>query len=250
MKNLNLGYFIFAKEFKSLLVSKLAWSIMGLVQLIISFQFLAFIEKYIEIQQLQPQQQALSSNVTDTIIVPLYGAIIITLLLITPILTMRQISGEYKNNTMSLLLSSPVPIAIIIVAKYLAVCCFLYLCVMFLSLMPLSLLWGVAIDLNQLAAAVLGLLLCLPAFVALGFFLSSLTEHPSIAAISGLGLLLMLWLMNITAQSGEFSVLAYFSPIQHLEYFILGSVQTEHISFFVLFSVYFLSLSINKLTAS
>jgi gliding motility-associatede transport system auxiliary component len=241
--NIKLLYYIFAKEFKSLILSPLAWSIMAVLQWIISFQFLSHIEKYLAIQQ----QQGLTSNVTDMIIVPIYGAISITLLLITPILTMRQISGEYKNNTMSLLLSSPVPASIIVLGKYLAVCCFLYSCVLFLSLMPLSLIWTAAIDLGQIASAIMGVVLCISAFVALGLYLSSLTRHPSVAAISSLGILLFLWLINWAASSGEFSLLAYLSLLYHLKDFIMGSITTEHISFFILFSIYFLVLSIEKL---
>ncbi len=242
--NLKLLYFIFAKDFKSLIFSPLAWSILAVLQWVISFQFLAHIEKYLQLQG----QQGLSSSVTDMIIVPLYGAIAMILLLITPILTMLQISGEYKNSTMSLLLGSPVPVTIIVFGKYLAVCCFLYLCALILSLMPISLLWAAEIDLSQIAAAILGILLCISAFVALGLFLSSLTRHPSVAAISSLGMLLFLWLINWTAGSGDFSLLAYFSLLYHLKDFIMGKITTENISFFILFSTYFLFLSINNLT--
>jgi len=226
-------YLIFIKEFKSLILSPLAWSIMAILQWVISFQFLAHIEKFLELQE----QQGFSSNVTDTIIVPLYGAIAITLLLITPILTMRQISGEFKNNTISLLLSSPTPISAIVLGKYFAVCLFLYLNIFLLSLMPISLILGASIDLAQIVSA----------FVALGLYLSSLSHHPSIAAASSLGVLLFLWLINWAAGSGEFSLLAYFSLLYHLKDFIMGSVSTEHIVYFILFIGYFLFLSINKL---
>jgi ABC-2 type transport system permease protein len=236
-------YLIFIKEFKSLILSPLAWSIMAILQWVISFQFLAHIEKFLELQE----QQGFSSNVTDTIIVPLYGAIAITLLLITPILTMRQISGEFKNNTISLLLSSPTPISAIVLGKYFAVCLFLYLNIFLLSLMPISLILGASIDLAQIAAAIIGVILCVSAFVALGLYLSSLSHHPSIAAASSLGVLLFLWLINWAAGSGEFSLLAYFSLLYHLKDFIMGSVSTEHIVYFILFIGYFLFLSINKL---
>ena len=236
-------YVIFAKEFKSLILSPLAWSIMAVLQWVISFQFLAHIEKYLELQQ----QQLSSLNVTDIIVVPLYGAITITLLLITPILTTRQISGEFKNNTMSLLLSSPVTVSTMVIGKYFAVCLFLYINIFLLSLMPASLFLGASVDLAQIAAAMLGVILCVSAFVALGFYLSSLTHHPSVAAASSLGVLLFLWLINWVAGSGELNLLAYFSLLYHLKDFIMGSVNTEHIIFFVLFSAYFLSLSINKL---
>lgn len=241
--NIQSIYVIFAKEFKSLILSPLAWSIMAVLQWVISFQFLAHIEKYLELQL----QQLSSLNVTDIIVVPLYGAITITLLLITPILTTRQISGEFKNNTMSLLLSSPVPVSAMVIGKYFAVCLFLYINILLLSLMPVSLILGASVDLAQIAAAMFGVILCVSAFVALGFYLSSLTYHPSVAAASSLGVLLFLWLINWVAGSGELNLLAYFSLLYHLKDFIMGSVNTENIIFFVLFSAYFLFLSINKL---
>ncbi len=243
LNSLSIGFHLFSKELKSLFFSKLAWSILAILQIIISFQFLVFIEKFLAAQT----QQNSALNVTDMIIVPLYGGIAISLLFISPILTMKQISGEHKNNTMSLLLSSPIPSSVIVIAKYMAICCFLSFCIFVLSLMPISLILGANIDLVQVSAAIFGVLLCTFSFVALGFYLSSITRHPSIAASSSLGILLMLWLIGQTTINDSFNLLAYFSPLQHLHYFILGNIQTEHIGFFVLFSTYFISLTINKL---
>jgi ABC-2 type transport system permease protein len=242
---MNQIFIIFSKEFKSLLISPLAWSIMAVLQLIISFQFLAHIEKYVELSQQSGLQQG--ANITDIIITPLYGAITISLLLITPILTSRQISGEHKNNTLSLLLTSPIPTSKIVLGKYLASCLFLYLCIFLLSLMPLSLIFASAIDVGQIMASILGVCLCVSAFVALGLYLSSLTKHPSIATTTGLGALLFLWLINQTASTGDFNLLAYLSLFYHLQAFIMGSIETVNISFFIFFSSYFLLLTVHKL---
>jgi len=240
-------WIIAQKELKTLFLSPLAWIIMAVVQLIVSYQFLAQLEKFIHIQsQMELQEQSI--GVTDLVISPLFAGAAMVLLLITPLLTMRLISEERKNQTLTLLLSAPIPMYSIILGKFLGVVLFQLLMLAIISLMPLVLLWSTAIDLGQLATSLLGLSLALCAFAAAGLYLSTLTAQPVVAAISSFGLLLILWLLNWSTQMGSgFNLLTYLSILSHLEPFLYGTFSTDDVMYFILFIVFFLALAVKRL---
>jgi ABC-2 type transport system permease protein len=131
--------------------------------------------------------------VTDLIAAPLLGDAAIVLLLVTPLITMRILSEERRNGTLSLLFSAPVSMTEIVLGKYLGLLGFLSSCsAMLMALMPLSLLGAGRLDFGLLAANLLGLLLIVAAFAAAGLYLSALTSQPTVAAIGSFGLLLLL----------------------------------------------------------
>lgn len=240
-------WYITQKELKTLFLSPLAWVIMALVQLIVSYQFLAHLESFLQLQGKMALQEK-NLGVTDLVIAPLMAGVALVLLLITPLLTMRLISEERKNQTLTLLMSAPIPMYSIILGKFLSIVLFQVLMLLVISLMPLSLYWGTQIDMGQLVTAILGLSLALSAFAAAGLYLSTLTAQPVVAAISGFGLLLILWLLSwgIQTESG-FSLLAYLSLLTHLEPFLYGTFSSADVIYFVLFIVFFLVLAIKRL---
>jgi ABC-2 type transport system permease protein len=119
--------------------------------------------------------------------------------------------------------------------------------------MPLSLLLGGPLDYGLLLALILGLFFLLACFAAVGLFFSTLTAQPIIAAISTIGSLLLLWIIDLSGyQSGESvtsSLLAYISIKRHFETLSLGSVNSSDIVYFVLFITLFLVLGIRRLDA-
>ncbi len=237
--------FIAWREFKSLFLSPLGWSILGVVQLIIAYQFLEQLEQYMLIQaELAMQEQAI--GVTQIIIAPLLGSTAIILLLIIPLLTMRLISEERRNQTLPLLFSAPLSMTEIILGKYLGILTFIFLMVGIIALMPFSLLLGTDIDLGQTAAALLGLTLLLASFAAAGLYMSTLTRQPAVAAINTFGLLLFLWIINWAGESNT-SLLAYLSLLSHFEALLKGLFNSTDICFFLLFILLFITLSIRRL---
>ncbi len=243
------------RELKSLFLSPLAWAMLTVMQLIMCYQFLTQLESYI---QLQAKLSVLedSPGLTDLVIAPLLGGSAIILLLIVPLLTMRLISEEQKNQTLPLLFSAPVSMTQIILGKYLGVLGFLFILVMMIALMPFSLLLGAAIDLGQLFSALLGLTLVLASFAAAGLYMSTLTRQPAIAAVSSFGLLLFLWIINWAGNSAEMetsfaqdgsSVLSWFSLLNHFEPLLKGVFSTADIAYYFLFIELFLVLSIRRL---
>ncbi len=122
---------------------------------------------------------------------------IFVLLLYIPVLTMRSFAEERHSRTDQLLLTSPVSVGGIVLGKYFA------LCVIFA--LPCLVDAGMILVLKVLGAtgtstlANFSALLCYYlmgcAAIAIGVFLSSLTENQIIAAVAGFSALLLAYLM-------------------------------------------------------
>jgi ABC-2 type transport system permease protein len=242
---------IAAREIRSLFLSPLAWAILAVTLFILAYLFLSQIEAYI---LLQPRLAALQGapGVSDIVVAPLFADAAVVLLLITPLVTMRTLSEERRSRTLSLLLSAPVSMTEIILGKYLGVLAFFLILIGMLTLMPLSLLAGTDLDLGKLAAGLLGLTLVVAAFAAIGLFMSSLTEQPTVAAVTTFGLLLLLWILDWAGNSGldSSNLMAYLSMLRHYEPLLKGLFNSTDVAYYLLVTTLFLGFSIRRLDAT
>jgi ABC-2 type transport system permease protein len=189
-------------------------------------------------------------GVTQWVIMPLLATAAIVLLVVAPLLTMRLISEERRNQTLSLLMSAPVSMSEIVFGKYLGILGFFFIMVALIVLMPLSLLFGTSLDMGMFAAGVLGLALLLASFAAVGLYMSTLTSQPAVAAISTFGVLLMLWIANLgNTSTDKDSLLSYLSILQHYQAMMKGIVNSGDVVYYMLFIGVFLALSIRHLDA-
>ncbi len=235
------------REFRSLFLSPLAWVILAVIQVLLAWSFFTSIDAFFSIQaDLATLKNA--PGVTDLVASPLLEVASIILLMVVPLLTMRLISEEKRNKTISLLLSSPVSISEIVIGKYLGLLYFISTILLLIILMPLSLAIGTELDLAKLFSGIMGLFLILAAFSAAGLYMSSLTDNPMIAAISTFGLLLFLWLLNnSTTSDGGTNVLHYLSLHTHFAPLLRGILNTRDIAYFLLFIAGFIVLAIRQL---
>ena len=241
---------IAARELRSLFLSPLAWAILAVVQFILAYQFLSQIEYWM---QLQPRLAALQGapGVADIVIAPLFADAAVILLLIMPLVTMRVLSEERRNRTLSLLFSAPISMTEIVVGKYLGVLAFFLILLALLTLMPLSLAVGTDLDFGKLAAGLLGLTLVLAAFAAIGLFMSALTGQPTVAAVTTFGLLLLLWIIDWAGDAGTpaDNTLAQLSMLRHYEPLLQGLFNSADVAYYLLVIILFLGFSIRRLDA-
>ena len=239
---------IASRELKTLFLSPLAWSILAVLQFILAYLFLTQLETFSSIQaQLANIENA--PGITDIIVLPLFGNASIILLLVTPLLTMRLVSEERRNKTLSLLLSAPLTGTEIILGKFFGILGMLLLVVLLISLMPLSLLIGSELDLGKFACNILALSLLVAAFAAIGLYMSCIANHPTIAAICSFGFLLLLWVLDWTTglEGQQDDVFQYLSILKHFQNIQSGLLNTVDIFYFLLFIATFLILSIRRL---
>lgn len=241
---------IASRELRSLFLSPLAWAILGVVQLLLAYLFLSQIDLFMTYAP-QLADRANAPGVTDIVITPMLGNTGVILLLIVPLITMRTLSEETRSRTLNLLMSSPLSMTEIVLGKYLGLLGFFIILLAMISLMPLSLAAGTDLDTGKLASGLLGLALLLAAFTAAGLFMSSLTEQPTVAAVSGFGVLLLLWIIDWAGNSGAgvSELFRYLSLVRHYESLLKGLFDSSDVLYYLLFILTFLVLTVQRLDA-
>ncbi|MDE5946968.1 MAG: ABC transporter permease subunit [Oscillospiraceae bacterium] len=126
----------------------------------------------------------------------MFGALFLIVVILIPVLTMKLLSEEKKQKTDQGLLTAPVSLWGIVLGKYFAALT-LYtigLCVTLVYAFILSyfgtVLWGMVIS-NFLSMFLLG-----SAFIAVGVFISSLTENQITSAVTSFLVLIVLYLID------------------------------------------------------
>lgn len=159
----------------------------------------------------------LGYGLTDFGYYTLYRTIFMLLLYI-PVLTMRSLAEERRSRTDQLLLTSPVPVWGIVLGKFFAMCAVFALPCLMDGIMIL-ILWALGGTVPALAAnfaALLCYFLLGCAAIAMGEFLSGLTENPIIAAVAGFSVLLLAYMMpslRSLFNAGSAVALAVFTAI-------------------------------------
>lgn len=227
------------RELRGMFLSPLAWTILALTQAILGFTFYWDASRFS--QQVDPQ------GLTVAVVLPLYAWASVILLFVTPLLTMRLVAEERRNQTLPLLFSAPVSMTEIVLGKYLGVLLYMLVLVAMLSLMPLSLLFGGTLDFGLLCTAIIGLVLLLASFASIGLFMSTLTQYPAIAAVGAFGALFLLWIFELSTGVLGDNVLSYLSIISHYVPFLEGILSTADIAYYLIFIAMFLVLSIRRL---
>ena len=140
---------------------------------------------YLNLYQLNPDMTSYLS------IIP------IIFLVAVPVLTMRLISDEKRQKTDQLLLTSPVTVTEVVLGKFLAAISFFGLTLLITLSYPLILgIYGEIESLHILVNYIIFFMLG-SSFIAIGLFMSSITENQVIAAVSTSGVLLVFWLMYL-----------------------------------------------------
>lgn len=241
---------IASREFRSLFQSPLAWSILAVVEFIVGYLFFGQLELFI---QLQSQLSALqrSPGVTEFVAAPVFANAAVIILMIIPLLTMRLISEERRNQTLALLFSAPVSMFEIVLGKFLGVFFFLLVMIGLITLMPLSLFIGTSLDMGMFFSASLGLILIVSSFTALGLYISTRCQQPAVTAVLSFGALLALWMIE---WAGKFfsegkAVFEYLSLLNHYQSLLQGIFSISDIIYYLLFTATFLVLSYRRLDA-
>ncbi|MFW5426847.1 MAG: ABC transporter permease [Methylophagaceae bacterium] len=231
-------------ELYRLFRSPLAWVILAFSQVILAYLFLTHIDYFI---QIQAKISAIpgAPGVTELIATPLLNNAATILLLLTPLITMRLIAEERRNESLPLLLSAPLSMVQIVLGKFLGTLGFFIIFLLLLSLMPLSLAVGSNLDFGLLAAAFLGLTLLVASFTAIGLFLSSLTKQPTIAAITTFATLFLLWIIDWASQSSN--LFSWLSLLNHYQPLLQGEVHTRDIAYYLIVIAVFLILTVRHL---
>lgn len=170
---------IYKKELKSYFTSMIGYVFMALFLVIIGLYFVV----YNLFNQFANFEYVLS-------------AISFIFILLIPILTMRLMAEDKRQKTDQLLYTSPLPVSHIIIGKYLAVFTVFLAVVGLISFYPFILLQYGNVPLKVAYSAIFGFTLLGGAYIAIGLFISSLTESQVVAAVVSFVVMLLTALMD------------------------------------------------------
>ena len=117
-------------------------------------------------------------------------------LIAVPVLTMRVFAEERKQSTDQLLYSLPISVVSVVFGKYLAMVALLAIPMAVMALYPLILGAFGAISYATAYSSLFAFFLLGCALIAVGMFMSSITENQIIAAVMCLGTLILCYLMT------------------------------------------------------
>ncbi len=235
------------RELRSLFLTPLAWAIFAITQFMICLFFLKSVELYLGIQ---PQLEANNSDpgITSIIVESVYGSSVFILMIIIPLLTMRLISAEKQNKTLTLLFSAPLSMTEIILGKYLGVILFLLIMIAMITIMPLTVLLGGSLDFGLIISNIMGLFLILATFSAIGLYISTITNNPILAAVISFTSLLLLNLIDLLATTDNpTGLFSYISLRSHLDNLSTGFFKSSDVIYYILLILMFIVLSIRRL---
>ena len=170
---------VYKKELRGYLTSMVGYVFIAFVLLILGIYFTAY-----NLQYASPDFGATLSSVTFLFLV------------ITPILTMRILAEEKKNRTDQLLLTAPVSVWKVILGKYLSMVTIYAIPIIISAFYPMIMVKYGGISYPMAYVAVIGFFFLGCAQIAVGLFLSSVTESQVIAAVLTFGILFCSYMMD------------------------------------------------------
>ncbi len=187
--------------------------------------------------------------------------LIFTFIILIPLLTMRLFSEEKKLRTEQLLLTAPVSIWSLVFGKFLAaftlfVGSIIVSCINFFPLVAYSSVDGIndayTAPVGPVAAMIIsslvGIIFIGAAFIALGMFISSLTENQLAAAIITVAVILVMLLLNFVNSLIEFYpvrfVLDWVCFMSRFANFQSGLLDPAALLYYISFAAVFLLLTV------
>jgi ABC-2 type transport system permease protein len=248
-------YAIYRKEMGHYFVSPIAYIFIGLFLILSAFFFNVILAEVIK-QSFQMEMQSMQFGQASSFDVPaavmrsFFGLLSTLVLFFTPILTMGVYAEERKRGTMELLMTSPVSELEMVLGKFLAsLSLFAIMLVPTASYMIFMVLRSEPMmPWRMLLAGYAGILLLGGSLLALGSFVSSLTENQLIAAVITFAAALFIWVLDIgrSSDSGTSAVLQYLSVIRHYEDFTRGVIDTSSLIYYFSFIVLFVFLTVRS----
>jgi ABC-2 type transport system permease protein len=139
---------------------------------------------------------ALGSNSS---VAGMFSFMLMVMMFITPILTMRVFSEEFKIKTDQLLMTTPVTPTSIVMGKFFSSFA------VFGCLLVLTLLWPFVISIfgenntDEVLGNYIGIICIGAAYISIGVFVSALTENQVVAAVGSLCIFIALYILEIVA---------------------------------------------------
>ncbi len=224
---------IFKREFKSYFTSPLGYVVLTVFALFEGFFF-----------------YYLFSNSSGDITV-LFSFMMNIVMFLCPILTMRLMSEDKRLKVDQALLTAPVSLWGIVMGKFLAALAMFSLCFLLTLVNQLIFAIFVTPDWMVYIGNLLGMLLLGSSLIAIGIFISALTESQLVSAVVSFGVVLFIMLMDTIASAIKVeaisNVITTLSFNTRYESFSNGVLDFSNLFYFVSITAVFLFLTVRML---
>ena len=224
---------IYKREMRSYIFSPLPYVLLGLFISVLAIMFSAFMN-------------GKNTEFGEYLVTGILEFALTILAFLIPILTMRVLAEERKNSSDVILMSAPISITKVIIAKYLSLLTILFAIMLTTSIYPIIMLIYGKFYFAQTLGGYLGFYLVAACFVSIGLFTSSLTKNQIVAAIISLIINLSFLFMEMFNQLGEgfAKVFNWISVFIRYSDFQKGLLNIPSILYFLSFIAIFLFLTI------
>ncbi len=222
---------IFKREFKAFFTSPIGFSIL------VIYYFFSGIFFGVYFQSGSPDLSGI------------FGTMFYIIMMLIPILTMRLFSEDKRQKTDQLMLTAPVKLTSVVMGKFLAALAVYGLAMAIMVVYQLIVAFYITPDWMVFVGNLLGMLLYGAALIAVGLFVSSLTESQVVAAISCFAIELVIVLMDVvgsllSSSSVLSKVLAWLSVYDRYASFTGGTMDYANVVFFASIAFIFVFLTI------
>ena len=227
---------LWQRELKAYFVSPIAYVVLTVFTFLSGFFFYAILANVVQNTMMQAGQGAQPVDVPGIVTRSVFGTMAVIFLFMIPMLTMGLFAEEKRRGTIELLLTTPVSNFQAMVGKYVASLTFLLIMLVLSGITISALFIYGRPDWKPILGGYLGLFLYGAAILAMGLFISTLTENQIVSGFITFGMFLVLWLIEAFssgAQGVAKDVLTYLSVIGHLDDFIKGVIDTSHVIFYL-----------------
>lgn len=235
------------KELRVYLTTPWAWVVFTAMGFISSMFFLDLLLKFRDVHERvrqshggwanAPEDYQAFRSLTEGVVVSLWGTVLIVTLFVAPFLSMRLFAEERRQKTFELLMTTPTRPIEIVLGKYLGAVGIIFCTLGVTIVFPLMLtrLGPHSLEWSTVLLGYGALLLWGATNMAIGMFVSSLTESQMVAALVSFTIAIGWMLIRFVAPHADEparSVLAYLSFDVQLQNMLKGVLDLKPIVFF------------------
>lgn len=170
-----------------------------------------------------------------------------------PILTMKILAEERRNKTDQLMLTAPISVSKIVAGKFFALLTIFLIPMGITSVFPLIMTQFGTVPLAEAYLSIFAFFLYGMTAIAIGLFISSLTESQVIAAVLGFAVLFVGYMMgsicSLISVSGNWvtKILSCFDLHTHFSEMLLGTLNLEGVVYYISLTVIALFLTVQSI---
>ncbi len=237
---------IVRKEWRGYFASPIGYVVIGMYALVFGLFYTVGLNFFVRQSMAGPQMGGGPMNINQMLIRYVFMNSSVVMVFVVPLITMRTYAEEKRLGTVELLMTSPLTDLQILLGKFLGAMS-LYAAMLGITVIHIGLLFAYGSpEWKPVVTGYLGLLLLGGCFVSVGLFFSSLTKNQIVAGMLTVVVLLLLWLLDWTGSflgpTGE-RIVGFLSLTGHLEDFLRGVIDTQHVIYYLSFITFGLFLT-------